>query len=351
MHCNQWAWPPHKELSLEQISNLIRIFRSWNVRTLTLAGGNPLLYPYLVQVLEMARSAGIGVAIVTEGLRMPPDILRRIGELTSWIRFSLDGPTAEIHDDIRSSPGLFDAVVDCIQSLRPHADLRIGLNCVVQRRNVKHLSGVIDLAERLQVSGVFFKIAHGDDPHSRFLLSMADWAEFSAWLYHRRAIPASVETNVDELRSFIERSVDVDDAVQGRPIRAFYERLLVHCYVPLFFLTCDSEANAYPCDYLQADTRAWGGRYAVIRNEFRLGNILESPNEVLARAADLVRRRVHELPSSGYDECGNCTRFCQLNAGLTKIDTNLAAIYGSKDSLRDHIEALLGSKQVGIPFL
>jgi MoaA/NifB/PqqE/SkfB family radical SAM enzyme len=96
VHCNQWAWPAHTELSFEQISDLIRVFRTWNVRTVTLAGGNPLLHHDFVPMLELAHGNGLQVGVVTEGLNLTTEMVQAIGRLTSWVRFSLDGPTATI---------------------------------------------------------------------------------------------------------------------------------------------------------------------------------------------------------------------------------------------------------------
>ncbi len=60
-----------------------------------------------------------------------------------------------------------------------------------------------------------------------------------------------------------------------------------------------------------------------MRNAFCLGNILDDSEQVLDNLAELLRRRVHELPASGYDECGSCTRFCQLNTAMTQLGRHL----------------------------
>ncbi len=351
LQCLQWAWPSLPELDLEQVTRLISIFHDWGVRSLTLAGGNPLLHKRTIPILEAADQAGISTGIVTEGLFMPEDLVCAIATRAAWIRFSLDGPSPDVHDDIRSAPGLFDTVIGSIRRLRArNRSFRIGLNCVVQRRNFRHLSEMISLARQVGVSTVLFKIAHGDDPTGRFLLTSEEWSQFTDWVRDESNDESSLQTNLYELRELVAAVVTPDDTVRGRPVRTFYTRHAIRCFVPLFFLTCDSEANAYPCDYLQADTRPWAGRYGTMREQFRLGNILQNPEWVLARLADLMKARIHGLPASGYDECGTCTRFCQLNAALTDRDLRLYPDSPTPEELHSNLEKVIGS-DIDIPFL
>ena len=76
-----------------------------------------------------------------------------------------------------------------------------------------------------------------------------------------------------------------------------------------------------------------------MRQEFVLGNILQDNMAVLNNLADLMRRRVHGLPASGYDECACCTRFCQLNASLTKLDNFLKAQQLSSEAIEAFLTA------------
>lgn len=338
VHCSQWTWPAHAELNLAELTELIRIFHSWHLKTITLGGGNPLLHDHFIPLLEMARKAEMQIGIITEGTAMPTAMAAAIAKNASWIRFSLDGPNAEIHDSIRNSPGLFERVVADISSLQSHnSGLMIGLNCVVQKRNVGSLTEMIHLAERLGVSAVLFKLPHGEDPRGRFLLSEEEWHAFTKWVAEHSLLQTQVMTNLEELCSLIGPVFRAQDCVQGRPVRTFYKEGGIKCFTPFFFLTCDSEGNMYPCDYLQADTRMWGGESGVMRNEFCLGNVLKNSDLVMERLKTMMRSRVHDLPCGGYVECGCCTRFCQLNASLTKINDQVGEGPATAEQVRSHL--------------
>lgn len=326
VHCEQWRWPRHRELRCAELQVLFDTFQSWGVSSVTLGGGNPLLHPHLSEVLAMASKKEIVIGIVTEGALLSPKQAESIGAGAAWVRFSLDGPSPEIHDRIRRSPGLFAMVATAISQLRTrNSNLPVGLNCVVQKENFRHLPRMLTVAEQLGATGVFFKLAHGDDPSGRFLLDIVEFQHFWEWVSQAAGEHYGVETNLAQLETVLKTIVTADDAVRGRPIRTHYQKQNVRCFVPLFFMACDSEANAYPCDYLQADTRLWEGHYSQMRERFCAGNILENANRVLERMEKLVRSQVHGLPCGGYDECGCCTRFCQLNTGLSWIDESRKA--------------------------
>ncbi|HEX5731291.1 MAG TPA: radical SAM protein [Blastocatellia bacterium] len=350
-HCMQWAWPDHAELTLSQLKQLFEVFSSWGVKTITFGGGNPLLHDHFIPAIKMACEAKMEVGIISEGMEMSSELASAICKYGRWIRFSLDGPTPEIHDSIRNAPGLFNLVLSCIESLQAvPSPLLIGLNCVVQKKNVSSLAGMTELAERIGVDTLLFKIPHGDDPNSRFLPSINEWRMFVEWIHATADKKSSVRNNLKELSELLAPVFLEEDVVAGRPVREFYKRINARCFAPFFFLVCDSEGNAYPCDYLQADTRQWGGKYVNIRNEFRLGNILEDSQGVIDRLASMMRERVHRLPGCGYDECGCCTRFFQLNAALTSIDDGLKNLAVDRKTVRERI-AQVKNEGPGASFL
>jgi len=321
VHCEQWRWPQHRELGITELRALFDRFRAWEVRTVTLSGGNPLLHPYLSEALAMASERAIAIGIISEGAQISRPLADSIAAHACWVRFSVDGPSSEIHDHIRRAPGLFASVAAAIAELKArNQQLPVELNCVVQRENVQHVPEMIAAAERLGADGVFLKLPHGDDPGRRFLLTLDEFQRFRDWVSAASQRHYNVKTNLSELKDVLEGYVAPEDAVIGRPIRSHYIQNGVRCFVPLFFMICDSEGNAYPCCYLQADNRPWEGVFAEIRSDFCAGNILADGDRVLERMAELLRSRVHGLPCGGYDQCGCCTRYCQLNTALSSID-------------------------------
>lgn len=323
LHCHQWSWPSHNELSITQLGKLFFIFNSWGVKSVTLGGGNPLLHPDIIDTLYLSSSMGIDSSIITEGGDIADNLLTAICTNVKWIRFSLDGPTPEIHDLIRNSDGLFEKVITNIKQIKQrNFDLPVGVNCVIQRKNFKQLQEMIQLCDDLSVDYLLFKIPHGDDSLHKYIPTSDEWAYIIKWIEDFETINSKVKHNLSELKLLLQQVYQSDDLVKGKPTKSFYVNHMIKCFTPLLFLTCDSEGYAYPCDYLQGDTRHWKGKYQVMRNEFCLGNILTDTDEVIRNLKETTLGNILNLPNSGYEECGSCTRFCQLNYSMSSILEN-----------------------------
>ena len=351
IHCYQWSWPSTDELSLGQIHQLLAVLGGWGVKTMTLGGGNPLLHPEFPGVLFAARANGIASGIISEGLgTLPSQWANSIVECASWIRLSLDGPNATIHDRIRNAPGLFERVVADVSALRAVSPkFPIALNCVIQKENLHHLEDMIRLAEAIGATAVLFKLAHGRDPAGRYLLDEAQCKHLLDWVTRAENSTYRVATNLSHFATLLRDVYLPRDIAVGRPVRSYYVKNSARCFVPFFFLICDSRGNAYPCDYLQADTRPWTQPFTVLRNEFCLGNLLNDAEGVRARLETLMETRIHRLPGNGFDECGSCTRFCQINAFFSKLLEDLGTTDPTAVALREFMPPFDRSK--GEPFL
>ena len=349
IHCRQWTWPKHSEFSIEQLERLFSIFQTWGLHTVTFGGGNPLLHEHFCAALRIAHDNNIKFGIISEGIDMSDEMADEICKYANWMRFSLDGSTPDIHDFIRNTPGLFNKVVQSILKLQSrNSSLSLGINCIVQKNNLHCLSELIDLGSQLNLDAVLFKVPHGKDPLGHYLPTEEEWKNFVEWVHQAKdSNVGRSKTNLLQLSNLLDCVFQEEDVIKGKPVKTFYKNDLVHCFAPLFFLTCDSEGNMYPCDYLQADTRAWKGKYGRMRNEFCLGNLLEDHEKVLKKLDMMLRHRIHELPANGYEECGCCTRFCQLNAALTHLEQQLQ----NSEITNSIITGVLGSKPSEYPFL
>lgn len=322
VHCAQWTWRESPEMTASQIGRLAGILRDWGVRTVTVGGGNPLLHKHFCHFLRLLGQANISVGVITEGgVTLDESVITALNESLSWIRFSLDGATAEVHDRIRGSAGLFDSATGAIRELCARKSrVKVAVNCVIQRRNLHQLSEMIALSERLGVDVLMFKIPHGEDPRGRYIPSTEQWLQVRDWAQkeaasHRLRKPL---TNLAALSRLLSGVLEYEDLAAGRPVRQYYAARAARCYVPLYFLVIDAAGNVFPCDYLQADTRPESQEYHGMRSRFTVGNVFTHGDAVLDRLGELFRRDVHTLPGSGYKECGSCTRFFELNTHLSQ---------------------------------
>ena len=220
IHCRQWTWPKHNEFSIKQLERLFAIFQTWGVQTVTFGGGNPLLHEHICTALQIAHERNIKIGIISEGIELSDKLSDSIFQYADWIRFSLDGPTSDIHDIIRNTNGLFDKVIHGIKILKSErSTLRIGINCIVQKANLHCLSGMIDLAQQLDVDAILFKIPHGDDPSGNYLPSAEEWKKFVEWVHQVKILNVGkLETNLPQLSNLLNCVFQDENVLEGKPV-------------------------------------------------------------------------------------------------------------------------------------
>lgn len=146
--------PGLPELSPERQLALLDEAAELGVRRLfLLGGGEPLAARSLTPAL-MARAKALGMEgiLTTNGTLLGPELREQL-VATGWdeVHFSIDGPTAAIHDDLRGQPGCFRRVVTNICRLRALRDRRgldhprIALHFVLTRANFHSLEDMVHL--------------------------------------------------------------------------------------------------------------------------------------------------------------------------------------------------------------
>lgn len=184
---------------------LAKVF-PWTSIRLSLAGGEPLLYPQqIVQVARMAHKLGFDVSIITNASRLSINLMNELSGILSILGISLDSADSTRNRAIgrhnRNGHSLqIDALAKIIASGRK-ADpaLCLKINTVVNAIN--HEENMLPLIRRLAPQK--WKILRML-PTVTKELAVSD-AQFAAFV-HRHSelgLPMCVEDNVDMTRSYI----------------------------------------------------------------------------------------------------------------------------------------------------
>ncbi|MEM0481413.1 MAG: TIGR04053 family radical SAM/SPASM domain-containing protein [Nitrososphaerota archaeon] len=131
---------------------------------LVITGGDPLMRKDLFELIDYANSYGVPVAVSPAvSSNLSDEILNRLKEAgVRSISISLDGATAETHEEMRQTPGNFGATVEAI-SRAVKAGLVVQVNTVIWRKNLRELPMIVKLITDLGVRiwEVFFLIVTG----------------------------------------------------------------------------------------------------------------------------------------------------------------------------------------------
>ncbi len=146
-----------------------------------LTGGEPTAHPAFEYGLWLARARGMRTFVGTNGARLAdPAFASRVMPLLDELSLSIHGPGAALHDRMTGRRGSFD---DLVQTRRNAARFNdsVGLfvNCVVTRRNVDDVGGVVDLCARLGVPTLIVSNVAPEgralDRYARLAVRLARW--------------------------------------------------------------------------------------------------------------------------------------------------------------------------------
>lgn len=109
-----------------------------------LSGGEPLLYPHLIEIIGYARKRGFLVGMTTNGTLISNDFSKQLSEAgINTIAISIDGDEA-IHDSFRDINGCFQKAIEGARNLKDN-NIFVQAITVVNKLNVEKLDDIYSI--------------------------------------------------------------------------------------------------------------------------------------------------------------------------------------------------------------
>jgi MoaA/NifB/PqqE/SkfB family radical SAM enzyme len=167
-------------MSWDTFARIIRYFSLTEGIDLT-GGGEPLLHPELLSMVEAGKAAGCSVGFNTNGVLLNSELAAELVALNlDWIAYSVDAATPQTYEAIRHG-AKFAQVLDNISAMKAAKEARgssLPLTMavfVMMRDNVGELPAFIDLAFQMGIDHVIAKnldvILKEDDETRRIFTS------------------------------------------------------------------------------------------------------------------------------------------------------------------------------------
>ena len=129
--------------------------------------GEPLTHPRTIQSLLAFESEGIPTALITNGEALDAVSAKRLGEICSFVRFSVDASAGHTYSAIRNCPAdVFDRVCENISFVANGGKCFAGVTFLVCRENWKEIYSFCVLMKSLGVRAVWIRSTDGCDPFS-----------------------------------------------------------------------------------------------------------------------------------------------------------------------------------------
>lgn len=199
LHCRaeaQYKRDP-RELTFEEGKKLIDQIYEMDNPMLVFTGGDPLMREDVYDIAKYAIDKGVRTSMTPSATpNVTKEAIEKAKEvgLSRWA-FSLDGPTAEIHDHFRGTSGSFDLTMNAIKYLH-ELEIPVQINTVVSRYNIDVLDDMAKLVEDLKcvLWSVFFLVPTGRGKTNDMITPLEHERVFQ-WLYDvSKQVPFDIKT-------------------------------------------------------------------------------------------------------------------------------------------------------------
>ena len=286
-----------------EVLRLAALLSSWQAATgqpvlLSWLGGEPLLWPALVNVAAHVQALGLRQSATTNGTplgqpRMQQWVLKHFAELT----VSVDG-FADFHDPMRGWPGGFERLRDAVQSLHAQRacreSLKLRANVVLMQQNVAAFPALCDELAGWGVDEITFNALGGRDRpefHPGHALQPQHLAGLQAALPALRARLAACGTKLCGDAAYLDR---LAASARGEAIA------IADCRPGREFLFIDEHGMVAPCDFTVA---GYGVHTTALKT---LDDLLALPDRFAAR------QREARVPAC--DDCRSTRVFAKFAA-------------------------------------
>jgi len=246
----------HPDFSTTEAYRVLDNIASFAKPVIVLTGGEPLLRKDIFDIAEYGARKGFRMCLATNGTLITPQICEQIKcSAIQMVSLSLDGATAEVHDNFRHQPGAFQATIDAANFFQAH-DIKFLINSSFTKRNQKDIVNCWHLAKKLGAKAwyLFMVIPTGrGEKLLAELISPEDYQEILDWHY-------DVENNEENMlmrptcaphyyRIRFERDKKNADFKKYRKL-TFSPGGSKGCLAGQTIALLDVDGNVMPCSYL-----------------------------------------------------------------------------------------------------
>jgi len=243
------------DFTTSEAKKLIDDITSFCSPVLVLSGGEPLLRQDLFEIAKYGTDKGLRMCIATNGTLVTDEVCRKMNESgIKIVSLSLDGSTADVHDDFRKQPGAFDATLRAAETFTRNG-IKFLVNSSFAKRNQHDIAGTYRLAKSIGAHAwyMFMIVPTGrGEEIMNELISKEDYEEILEWHYQ-------MEKNEGDMlvrptcaphyyRVRLQKAKEEGHKIQPRTL-SFSTGGGKGCICAQTIAFIDSRGNVQPCSY------------------------------------------------------------------------------------------------------
>ncbi len=156
------------------------LFRLYDlgVKKINIVGGEPLLYPFIYDIIKMAKKMGFITSLRTNGSLLTSSKIKILSPYLDWIELPLDSTKEEIEKELGRGCGKHIQNILKVSNILNCTDVRLKINTIITKLNYKE-----DLKPFIRVLNPdkweIFKAPNiEDENYSKFLISDREFLNY-----------------------------------------------------------------------------------------------------------------------------------------------------------------------------
>lgn len=307
-------WKEEKELTTQEIFNLIDDAARMGVKKIGITGGEPFLRKDIIEIVQHIKKNKLKAAILSNGTLIDQRTAERIVQTgLDTLQFSIDG-SEEIHNRIRNSSTAYAKSMDAArfvrQAMMQNKARKPALSfcCTISSENVGSFKRIVDAAKAVDASisfGYLFYTTKEMEKKTNQEVQIGDVKGENQDIpdYLKRFDVERLYTEVVETKRFardIGVSVTFEPDLTKEEIRRRFEddtyAYTNKCFYPWYALRINPYGAVYPCSM-----------------NMRMGSIREEPLSAIWNNEAYIRFRTKLKQQMLFPKCAKC---CKLNDQL-----------------------------------
>ena len=245
----------HPDFSFDEAKRVLDDINSYASPVVVLSGGEPLLRADVFDIASYGTDLGLRMCLATNGTLVTDEICHKIKDAgIKMVSLSLDGASAEIHDDFRNQQGAFDGTMHAIKMFNEHG-IKFLINSSFTKRNKGEAPKIYKLVKELGATAWYlFMIVptgRGEDIMAE-LIPESEYEDMLNWHY-------DMEKDEDEMlvrptcapqyyRIVLQRSKEEGEKFKRRTLK-FSTGGSKGCLAGQLICLIDVDGNVLPCSY------------------------------------------------------------------------------------------------------
>jgi heme b synthase len=245
----------HPDCSLEEAKRVLDDIKSYANPVMVLSGGEPLLRSDVFDIASYGTELGLRMCLATNGTLVTEETCRNIK--TSGIKMvslSLDGSTAEVHDNFRNQPGAFEGTMNAIRLFKEHG-IPFLINSSFTKRNKSEAPKIYELVKKLGATAwyLFMIVPTGrGEEIMEELIPESEYEDILNWHYdmekEEQEMLVRPTCAPQYYRIVLQRSKEEGEKFKRRSLK-FSTGGSKGCLAGQLICLIDVDGNVLPCSY------------------------------------------------------------------------------------------------------